>query len=64
MTFTYLIFYFNIPQLFLRNFKLSILSNYAEHFKELAPFVIRTTHFYIIHGFSDGFFNFSQLKRQ
>ena len=46
MTFTYLIFYFNISYLFLYNFKLSILSNHAEHPKKLAPFVKCITFFY------------------
>ena len=46
MTSTYLIFYFNIPQLFSYNLKLSILSNYVERPKGLAPFIIRTIPFY------------------
>ena len=46
MTFTYLIFYFNIFQLFSYDLKLSILSNYAEYSKGLAPFVICTIPFY------------------
>ena len=45
ITFIYLIFYPNIPQLFLHHFKLSILSNYTEHLKDLVPFIIHTISF-------------------
>ncbi len=40
MTSTYLFLLSKIPQLFFRNLKLSILSNYAEYPKGLVPYYV------------------------